>query len=167
MGSSGSAQKPQNAVTPEKMEIARSGVLCAAHAARYAWIQEMKAYWPIRTMCQVIDVSDSVFFSWQRRRNQTPIAGCAGRFSDECVLTNIRTIHAEVKEEYGWPRMHKELGRREIQVGKERVRVLMKRHDIRARTKRKFVVTTDSKHKLPIAPNLINRQFSPQAPNQL
>ena len=54
-----------------------------------------------------------------------------------------------------------------IRVGKERVRKLMQRHGIKARGKKKFVVTTDSKHDLPIAPNLLQRNFSPQAPNQV
>ena len=79
----------------------------------------------------------------------------------------MRAIHGEVKQEYGWPRMHKELVARGIRVGRERVRRLMKKHDIRARTKRKFVVSTDSKHSLPIAPDLVQRQFNPQMPNQL
>ena len=76
-------------------------------------------------------------------------------------------IHAEVKQEYGWPKMWKELVARGIRVGKERVRKLMQRHGIKARGKRKFVVTTDSKHNLPIAPNLLERNFSPEAPNQV
>ena len=79
----------------------------------------------------------------------------------------MRAIHAEIKGEYGWPRMHKELLARGIRVGKERVRVLMQRHGIKARTKRKFVVTTDSKHHLPVAPDLVQRRCNPEAPNVL
>jgi transposase InsO family protein len=56
---------------------------------------------------------------------------------------------------------------RGIRVGKERVRKLMQRHGIKARGKRKFVVATDSKHNLPIAPNLLERNFTPEAPNQV
>jgi putative transposase len=52
---------------------------------------------------------------------------------------------------------------RGIRVGKERVRKLMQRHGIKARGKRKFVVTPDSKHSLPIAPNLLERNFKPEA----
>ena len=57
---------------------------------------------------------------------------------------HIRAIHAQVKGEYGWPRMHKDLLARGIRVSKDRVRKLMQQHAIKARTKRKFVVTTDS-----------------------
>ena len=62
--------------------------------------------------------------------------------------------------------MWKELLARGMRVGKERVRRLMQRHGIRAGGKRKFVVTTDSKHDLPIAANLLARNFTPETPNQ-
>jgi putative transposase len=78
---------------------------------------------------------------------------------------HIKAIHAEVKHEYGWPKMWKELLARGIRVGKERVRIMMQRHGIKARGKKKFVVTTDSRHNIPIAPNLLNRDFTAQAPN--
>ena len=72
----------------------------------------------------------------------------------------IRAIHAEVKGEYGWPRMHKELLARGIRVDKDRVRKLMQQHAIKAQTKRKFVVATDSRHSLPVAPDLVQRRFN-------
>jgi transposase InsO family protein len=63
--------------------------------------------------------------------------------------------------------MCKELVARGIRVGKERVRRTMQEHGIRARGKRKFIVTTDSKHDLPIAPNLLQRNFTADQPNQV
>ena len=89
------------------------------------------------------------------------------RHSDEVVLVHICVIHAQVKGEYGWPRMRKELLARGIRVGKDRVRKLMQQHGIRARTKRKFMVTTDSKHSLPVAPDLVQRCFNPEVTSQL
>lgn len=115
---------------------------------------------------EVLEVSASGYFSWLRRCQKGP-HGHAGRYGDEAVLAHIRSIHTEVKGEYGLPRMHKELLARGIRVGKDRVRKLMKQHGIRAKTKRKFVVTTDSKHSLPVAPDLVQRRFNPEAPNQL
>jgi putative transposase len=79
----------------------------------------------------------------------------------------MRSIHAQVKGEYGWPRMHKQLLAKGIRVGKERVRRLMQQHGIKAKTKRKFVVTTDSRHNLPVAPDLVQRRFNPEVPNQI
>ena len=126
----------------------------------------MRKQYPVSISCEVLDVSASGYFVWQRRQSADR-PGPAGRHSDEALLAHMRAIHAEVKQEYGWPRMHKELLARGIRVGKERVRHLMQQHGIRAKTKRKFVVTTDSRHGLPVAPDLVQRRFKPEAPNQL
>ncbi|MEW9000825.1 IS3 family transposase [Cupriavidus nantongensis] len=171
-------------VSPEQMEIARlraenarlrmerdigkksRGVLRAGHAARYAWIHQMRKLYPVSVSCGVLEVSASGYFNWLRRR-ESGHGGPARRHSDEALLAYMRAIHAEVKGEYGWPRMQKELLARGIRVGKDRVRKLMQQHGIRAKTKRKFVVTTDSRHSLPVAPDLVQRRFNPEAPNQL
>ena len=120
-------------------------------------------------LCEVLGVNASGYFKHCRRKDagKPSRPGANKRISDEALLVHIKAIHAEVKQEYGWPKMCKELLARGIRVGKERVRKLMQRHGIKARGKRKFVVTTDSKHDLPIAPNLLQRNFSPQAPNQV
>ena len=136
---------------------------------KYAWIASHKANWPITLTCEVLGVSASGYFEHARRKklDKPSEPGCDKRMSDEALLTHIRAIHAEVKGEYGWPKMWKELVARGYRVGKERVRRLMQLHGIRARCKRKFVVTTDSKHHLPIAPDLVQRNFTPAAPNQV
>jgi putative transposase len=126
----------------------------------------MRKQYPVSISCDVLEVSASGYFVWQRRRDAGR-PGPAGRHSDEALLAHMRAIHAEVKQEYGWPRMHKELLARGIRVGKERVRHLMQQHGIKAKTKRKFVVTTDSRHNLPVAPDLVQRRFNPEAPNRL
>ena len=126
----------------------------------------MRRQYPVSISCCVLEVSASGYFNWLRRPQD--LAGRpGGRHSDEALLVHIGAIHAEVKGEYGWPRMHKELRARGIRVGKDRVRKLMQQHGIRARTKRKFVVTTDSRHSLPVAPDLVQRRFTPEEPNQL
>ncbi len=126
----------------------------------------MRAQYPVSVACEVLQVSASGYFNWQRRPQQARPAP-AGRHSDEALLAHMRAIHAEVKGEYGWPRMHKQLLARGMRVGKERVPRLMHQHGIKARTKRKFVVTTDSRHNLPVAPDLVQRQFMPDAPKRL
>ena len=93
--------------------------------------------------------------------------GTFKHMSDEALLTHIRVIHAKVKAQYGWPKMWKELVARGHRVGRERVRRLMQLHGIRAWCKRKFVVTTDSKHHLPIAPDLVQHNFTMKTPNQV
>jgi transposase InsO family protein len=87
--------------------------------------------------------------------------------SNDALLVHIRAIHAASKGEYGWPRVWKQLLANGIRVGKERVRKLMSLHGIKARGKRRFKATTDSKHNLPVAQNLVNREFKQEAPNRV
>lgn len=94
----------------------------------------MKAIWPVSLSCEVLGVSVSAYFEHQRRRSQRgPSKRGSGRLSDEALLAHIGAIHAEVRQEYGWPRMTKELCARGHRVGKERVRRLMQQHGIKAR----------------------------------
>ena len=135
---------------------------------KYAWIDKLKTVWPITWMCLVLEVSVSGFFEHRQRTRQTrPQGPEPRRLSSEALLAHIRAIHTEFKGEYGWPRVWKELLARGVRVGKDRVQRLMKLHGIRARGKRKFVVTTDSKHDLPVAPNLLARDFTPPAPDRV
>jgi transposase InsO family protein len=136
---------------------------------KYAWIAKHKTHWPVALTCEVLDVSTSGYFEhWRRKEASQPgKPGTHKRLNDAALLVHIRAIPAEVKGEYGWPRMWKELLAQGLRVGKERVRRLMQRYDIQAKGKRKFVVTTDSKHNLPIAPNVLNRDFAPARPNQV
>ena len=127
----------------------------------------MKGRWPITLMCEVLEVSPSGYFSWSGGSTQRSTGGPPRFHSDEALLAHMRAIHAQIGGEYGWPRMHKELLARGLRVGKDRVRQLMQRHGIRAKGKRKFVVTTDSKHQMPVAPDLVQRRFRPAAPNMV
>ena len=86
--------------------------------------------------------------------------------SDDELLLHIKAIHAETHGGYGWPRTCKELLARGIRVGKERVQKLLQLHGISAKGKRRFKLTTDSNHDLPIAPNLLDRQFDVAAPDR-
>jgi putative transposase len=113
--------------------------------------------------CEVLGVSTSGYHEHRRRALCRPHPG--GRIGNDALLVHIRAVHAESRGEYGWPRVWKQLLAQGIRVGKERVRKLMKQHGIRARGKRKFKATTDSNHSLPVAPNLLERSFSPTAPN--
>jgi putative transposase len=80
--------------------------------------------------------------------------------SNDALLGHIKAIHAETHGGNGWPRTWKELLARGIRVGKKRVQIIMKLYGIRTKGKRRFKVTTDSKHGLPISPNHLDRQFT-------
>ena len=83
------------------------------------------------------------------------------------MLTLIRALHAELKGAYGSPRMVREIRARGFPASKQRVERLMRENGIRARHKRRYKATTDSKHGLPVAPNVLDRDFAPAAPNQV
>jgi transposase InsO family protein len=129
---------------------------------KYAWIDAHRQLFALTEMCPVLEVSISGYRAWKR-------GGTADRqrLTDVQLLAVIRAIHAEHKGAYGSPRMVRELRRRGFAVGKERVERLMRENGIRARHKRRYQVTTDSKHSLPVAANLLARQFTPTTPNQV
>jgi putative transposase len=131
---------------------------------KYAHIARHRHLWPVRVQCEVLEVSFTGYHQHQLRRRQ--IAG-RRHMTDAGLLVHIRAIHAELRGAYGWPRMWRALRRRGVRVGKERVRLLMRRHGIQARGKRRFrIATTDSNHVLPIAPNLLDRNFRVERPNK-
>lgn len=86
--------------------------------------------------------------------------------SDDALLVHIKAIYAKMRGAYGWPGIWKTLLGRGICVDKERVQKLIKLYGIRAKGKRRFKVTTDSCHGLPISPNLLNRESTVSAPDK-
>ena len=131
---------------------------------RYAFVERHKRVWPIRVQCRVLGVSVSGYHQHVRRRKQI---AQRRHLSDAALLVHIRAVFAAHRGAYGWPRVWRQLLSQDIRVGKSRVQRLMQRHGIRARGKRRFRInTTDSRHGLPIAPNLLNRNFTVAVPNQ-
>ena len=129
---------------------------------KYAWITEQGNAFTLAEMCAVLDISISGYRAW--KRGGTPDRK---RLTDSQMLALIQAIHAELKGAYGSPRMVRELRVRGFSASKERVERLMRENVIHARHKRRYKVTTDSKHNLPVAENLLARNFTPTAPNQV
>jgi putative transposase len=130
---------------------------------KYAFIERHRRIWPICVQCRVLKVSVSGFHQHLARRREI---AQRRHLSNEALLVHIRAVFAEYRGAYGWPRIWRELLKRGIRVGKQRVQKLMQQHGIQARGKRRFrVMTTDSRHDLPVAPNLLNRNFTVAAPN--
>lgn len=130
---------------------------------KYAFIDRYRSVWPVCVQCRVLGVSATGYHQHRVRR-----ARIAERrhLTDEALLVHIRAVHAEMRGAYGWPRLWRELGRRGVRVGKQRVQRLMQKHGIRGRGKRRFrMATTDSRHTLPVAPNRLERNFSPTRPD--
>ena len=131
---------------------------------KYALIRRNRRLWPIRVQCQVLGVSVAGYHEHMARRLTIALRR---HLSDEALLVHIRAVFAAHRGAYGWPRIWRQLRAEGVRVGKLRVQQLMRQHGIRARGKRRFRVTTDSRHGLPIAPNLLNRNFTVAAPNRV
>jgi len=131
---------------------------------KYALIRRNRLLWPIRVQCYVLGASVAGYHEHMAR-----LLTVARRrqLSDEALLVHIRAVYAAHRGAYGWPRIWRQLRAEGIRVGKLRVQQLMQRHGIRARGKRRFRITTDSRHSLPIAPNLLDRNFAVAAPNRV
>jgi putative transposase len=126
---------------------------------KFAFIAAEKASFPVRVLCRTLEVSRAGFYAWHTR----PAA--ARTVADQRLGVEIQAIHAESRQRYGSPRVHAELYHRGQRLGRKRVARLMRQHSLSARRRRRFRVTTDSKHDLPVAPNVLARQFAVAAPD--
>jgi len=124
-------------------------------------MHSQRKLFPLPAMCDALTVSVSGYRAWKRGGSPT-----RKRLTDVQLLTVIQAIHKALKGAYGSPRMVRELRGRAIPASKPRVERLMREHHIRGRHKRRYKATTDSKHTLPIAENLLDRNFTLAAPNR-
>jgi transposase InsO family protein len=121
---------------------------------RFVFIRAHERIWHVTTMCRVLEVSRAGFYAWRAR----PLCD---RVKDDWVLRDrIQKIQKDVKGRYGSPRVRMELRALGIPCSRKRVARLMREHGLLARRARRFRVTTKSDHQQPVAPNVLNRQFS-------
>lgn len=109
-------------------------------------------------LCRLLGVSRSGYYAARRGLLQ-PTKACP-------VAASLKALFMASGRTYGSRRLQAALKAQGIQYGRYRVRQLMQKHQLRPTWKRKFVHTTDSKHDLPIAANILNRQFNPEAVNR-
>lgn len=126
----------------------------------FQFIADHSDQWPVTWMCEALEVSASGYYAWATR-----VDSPAEQRRQE-LLGVIEEIHAEVKGRYGSPRMTPELNSRGHECSKNTVAKLMKAHGIQARAPKRFIRTTDSNHGLPVAENLLARDFEPSGPNE-
>lgn len=128
----------------------------------FKFIREHAGRWPVRLMCRVLEVSASGYYAWRKRPES------ARARTNRSLLCDIRRLHSEHHRRYGSPRIHAALRAEGRTASRGRVERLMRRHGIRALAGRRFrPCTTDSRHYLPIAPNLLEQKFRASAPNQI
>lgn len=122
---------------------------------RFAFIQAHARIWHVTTMCRVLEVSRAGYYAWRAR----PL--CERVKEDRVLAEKIREIQDEVDQRYGSPRVRAELRALGFDCGKHRVARLMREADLPAKSAPGFrVTTTQSRHDEPVAPNVVDRQFS-------
>lgn len=130
--------------------------------SRYRFIQEHRDQYPVTLMCNVLEVSSSAYYDWlgrdpsprQQRREQ--------------LATEVLQVYEQTHGVYGSRKIAEELIRRDIEVCRNTIAGLMREMNLqsRAQKRRSFVITTDSNHEDPIAPNRLGRDFTATGPDQ-
>ncbi|KZE17980.1 transposase [Sphingomonas hankookensis] len=129
---------------------------------KFAFIEQHASTWPVNVMCRMLGVSRSGYYDWRGRAPSTRTT------ANLALLGDVRRLQARHQGRYGSPRMHAALRAEGHRCSRGRVERLMRRHRIRALAGRRFrPCTTDSRHYLPIAPNLLAQNFVATAPNTI
>lgn len=125
---------------------------------RYAFIQTQRTRYPIDLLCRVLEVSRSGYFAYAVRAKRAQPDADAG------LREELRTVYRDSRRTYGRPRLVHALRGRGHAVGHKRVRRLMREEGIQGVRKGRYKpTTTDSAHQRPVAANVLDRRFSPQA----
>jgi putative transposase len=125
-----------------------------------AWIAAEKALYPVSKLCRGVNVSRSAFYAWQARSES------AHARRDRQLRVLIRASHEASRGADGSPRVHRDLTEQQVGVSRKRVARLMREEGLQARRRRRFKGTTRSDPDQPVAPNLLDRQFTAAQPNQ-
>jgi putative transposase len=128
---------------------------------KYAWIEQQRERYPVERLCALLGVSRSGFYDWRDRPTSER------QRSDERLVVELRARYHRHRGKYGRPRLTRDLREDGFRVNHKRVRRLMLREGLQARRPRRFVRTTDSRHDLLPAPNLLEQHFVADAPNQV
>jgi putative transposase len=129
---------------------------------RFRFIEDRRADYPVTLLCDVLGVSQAGYYAWRSRPESRRSA------ANRDLIDDIRRVHRDTRGRYASPRIHVELKAQGRGASRGRIERLMRRHGIRAIMARpRRVRTTDSRHDLPVAPNLLDRNFIATAPNQI
>ncbi len=126
---------------------------------RYTFVQDEIKSHSVDVLCELMEVSRSGYYAWLNRP-------ASKREQDHQRLApKVRAIFTENRKAYGYRRITDELHEQQESCGKHQVAALMRKLNLKPARKRRFKVTTDSRHHKPVYPNVLNRQFTPPQPN--
>jgi transposase InsO family protein len=127
---------------------------------KYGFIRDHANDYPVKLLCRMLSVQRSAYYDWRDRPGK--VIG-----PEELLLRRrMKALFAASRGSMGSRMMMNNLREEGFEIGRDKTRRLMKALKLKVKQKRKYKATTDSKHKLPVARNVLNRDFSPSAPNQ-
>lgn len=128
---------------------------------KYQFIYNHRHLFSVRIGCRALRVKETGYYAWiHRPRSQRSQ-------ENERLLKAIKMIHDKSRKTYGSPRITRKLHKMGIFVSRQRVARIMRKNSLRAVVMRKFKVTTNSQHKHPVSPNLLNQNFQVDSPNKV
>ena len=128
---------------------------------KYGFIRDWQGEHPVTVLCRVMQVSTSAYYDWRRR---------GGELIDSetwRLCHRMKALFNESRQSLGSRQLMKQLRKEGFDIGRYRVRNLMKKLDLVVKMKKRFVLTTDSQHGLPVADNVLNREFTPAQKNRV
>jgi putative transposase len=127
---------------------------------KYGFIRDHANDYPVKLLCRMLCVQRSAYYDWRDRPGK--VIG-----PDELALRRrMKELFAASRGSLGSRMMMNNLREEGFEIDRDKTRRLMKTLKLKVKQKRKYKVTTDSKHNFPVAQNVLNRDFSPSAPNQ-
>jgi putative transposase len=127
---------------------------------KYRFAAKVQSAYPVKILCRMLEISRSGYYAWMGRKPSQR------EEANQRLIEHIRLIHRLSRKTYGSPRVHAELRKQGLRCNHKRVARLMRQENLVGQRKYRKVITTNSKHSYPVAPNLLNREFEAQKPNQ-
>jgi putative transposase len=127
---------------------------------KYQFIAKHQGKYPVWRICVLLGISRSGFYAWKKRKPSQR------EHKTQILLDHIRRIHNMYRKAYGSPRVYAQLKKQGITCNRKTVARLMRQDGLKGQRKYRRVITTNSKHSFPVAPNLLNREFQADRPDQ-
>lgn len=127
---------------------------------KYRFIEKHSNRYPVGRICILLGVSRSGYYAWKNRKPSQR------EQINQALIEHIRRIHKMSRKAYGSPRVYAQLKRQGISCNQKTVARLMRQDGLKGQRKYRKVITTNSNHKFSVAPNVLNREFTADGPNQ-
>jgi putative transposase len=127
---------------------------------KYQFVEKHRKQYLVNRLCLMLGIRRSSYYAWKKRKPSQQAQ------NNQTLIAQIRRIHKKYRKTYGSPRMYVQLKKEEIPCSQKRVARLMRQDGLKGQRKYRKVITTNSNHDFPVAPNVLNREFSAEKPNQ-